>query len=315
MQNITDINIEEKRDTKKIIASEFAKRLSLSMINTNLSDKEIELYSLSVNRPGLFLAGFEEYFANSRIQVIGNAEFYFIENLSQEEKKSIFTRLCKTKIPCIIFSRNLEVSDELIKIANTNDIPLFKTTAVTSFIINDIIDFLNDFLSEVSSIQAELLEINGVGVLITGISGLGKSETALDLITRGHKLVADDIVEIKRVKNNIIGTAPKKIRHYMEVRGLGIINVPKLYGIGSVLNSKRVELIIELKRFVPGIKVERLGNETEYRQILGINIPLLIIPVDVGRNLANIVEVASNNFRLKQLGTDALKEFISDTMN
>lgn len=305
-------NTEEEREEKEIYVATFMKKLGLNLEEGNKDDK-IKLSSLSVNRPGLFLAGFEDYFANSRIQVFGNAEWYYVNKLSEEERRNIFNKLCERDIPCIVFSRGLRIPKELKILAKKNNIPIFKTKEITSHIINEIINFLNDFLAEEQVISAELLKISGIGVLITGFSGLGKSETALDLITRGHKLIADDLVNVKRVKDEIIGTAPDKIRHYMEVRGIGIINVQKLYGVGSVLSESKIDFVIELKKFEKEIKLERLGQNTKYYDILGVNVPKLEIPVGIGRNLANIIEVATNNFRLKELGDNTLEEFIKHT--
>lgn len=305
-------NTEEEREEKEIDVATFMKKLGLNLEEGN-KDGKIKLSSLSVNRPGLFLAGFEDYFANSRIQVFGNAEWYYVNKLSEEERRNIFNKLCERDIPCIVFSRGLRIPKDLKILAKKNNIPIFKTKEITSHIINEIINFLNDFLAEEQVISAELLKISGIGVLITGSSGLGKSETALDLITRGHKLIADDLVNVKRVKDEIIGTAPDKIRHYMEVRGIGIINVQKLYGVGSVLSESKIDFVIELKKFEKGIKLERLGQNTKYYDILGINVPKLEIPVGIGRNLANIIEVATNNFRLKELGDNTLEEFIKHT--
>lgn len=305
-------NTEEEREEKEIDVATFMKKLGLNLEEGN-KDGKIKLSSLSVNRPGLFLAGFEDYFANSRIQVFGNAEWYYVNKLSEEERRNIFNKLCERDIPCIVFSRGLRIPKDLKILAKKNNIPIFKTKEITSHIINEIINFLNDFLAEEQVISAELLKISGIGVLITGSSGLGKSETALDLITRGHKLIADDLVNVKRVKDEIIGTAPDKIRHYMEVRGIGIINVQKLYGVGSVLSESKIDFVIELKKFEKGIKLERLGQNTKYYNILGVNVPKLEIPVGIGRNLANIIEVATNNFRLKELGDNTLEEFIKHT--
>lgn len=305
-------NTEEEREEKEIDVATFMKKLGLNLGEGN-KDGKIKLSSLSVNRPGLFLAGFEDYFANSRIQVFGNAEWYYVNKLSEEERRNIFNKLCERDIPCIVFSRGLRIPKDLKILAKKNNIPIFKTKEITSHIINEIINFLNDFLAEEQVISAELLKISGIGVLITGSSGLGKSETALDLITRGHKLIADDLVNVKRVKDEIIGTAPDKIRHYMEVRGIGIINVQKLYGVGSVLSESKIDFVIELKKFEKGIKLERIGQNTKYYDILGVNVPKLEIPVGIGRNLANIIEVATNNFRLKELGDNTLEEFIKHT--
>lgn len=307
--NFNENNFDEEREEREIELSSFMKKLNLKLEEGNINSK-IKLSSISVNRPGLFLAGFEDYFANSRIQVFGNAEWYYVNKLSDKERKTVFEKLCKREIPCIIFSRGLTVPTDLIEIAKKQNIPIFKTKEITSNIINEIVNFLNDFLAQENVINGELLEISGIGVLIIGTSGLGKSETALDLITRGHKLIADDLVNVKRVKDAIIGSAPDKIRYYMEVRGIGIINVQKLYGVGSVLSDSKIDFVIKLIKFEPGMKLERLGQDTKYYKILGVDVPILEIPVGIGRNLANIIEVATNNFRLKELGDNTLEEFI-----
>ncbi len=309
MKNIYRINQkEEELLCREITVEEFAKSLDLLTIFS--SKKPIKLSTLSVNRPGLFFTGFSEYFASSRVQVIGNAEIYYLNSLDRLTKNKILESFFKTGIPCVIIARNLKIEDDVLEIAKKYDTPVFSTGKITSDIINELQSFLNIYLSETGLISGELLDINGVGVLITGKSGLGKSETALDLITRGHKLVADDVVFVKKVKNELIGMAPEKTRFYMEVRGIGIIDVRSLYGVGSVLYDKKIDIVIEFKQWTSELLVDRIGDTQNYDKILGVDIPKMTLPVAAGRNLSIIVEVAARSYRLKNLGFDTLSKFL-----
>lgn len=300
----------EKQNSREISIKEFANLCKFEIIVGD-EEKFLNLSSFSVNRPGLFLKGFKDYFASRRVQVIGHAESYFLMSLSDAEESEILENLFKTGIPCMILARGIKPSNICIKIAKKHKTPIFSSSKVTSDLVNDIILFLANYLAQRDIIQGELIDVGGVGILLTGSSGLGKSETALDLITRGNKLIADDVVEISNSRGKVVGKAPKQTQYYMEVRGIGIIDIRLLYGIGAVLDSKEIDLVIELTKWTKDLDIDRLGDEIVYQKILGCDIRKLTIPVAAGRNLANIVEVAARNFRLQSFGYSTLSEFLS----
>ncbi len=270
------------------------------------------LTTVNVNRPGLLLAGFEDYFGEKRIQVMGNAEYYYLQSCTKEERYDKLESLFERKIPCIILSKNIEPFEELIEISQKYDVPLFKSNKLTSQLVNDLVTYLNRKLAPFTTIHGVLLEVSGIGVLITGHSGMGKSETAMELIHRGHRLIADDNVIAKRIQDEIIGTSPDKIMHFMEIRGVGIIDVRSMFGVGSVLREKSIDLVIELQAWGKNIEYDRLDNNNKHEEILGLKIPKLTMPVMPGRNLAIVVEVAARNERLKKLGFNAVDQLLSN---
>lgn len=268
----------------------------------------IRLTTVSVNRPGLILSGFDDYFAHSRIQVLGNAEMYYLYQMSDNERIKALVRLYKMEVPCVIISRGLEPCKDMLRLAEEYAIPIFQSDIITSEVVNDLINYLNDVLAPTTRLHGTLLDINGIGVLLTGQSGVGKSETALELIHRGHMLISDDAVELKRVKDVILGSSPDKIRDFIELRGVGIIDVKKMYGVAGILEQSNVDLVIELVAYDKTKDYDRSENIVKTFNILGVEIPKLIVPVIMGRNLAIIVEVAARNFQLKQQGFDAMSE-------
>ncbi|MDE6968046.1 MAG: HPr(Ser) kinase/phosphatase [Clostridia bacterium] len=301
----------EERDGEYVTIQDFANDCSVDIVQTNKSG-EMFFNTVNINRPGLLLAGFEDYFGVSRIQVIGNAEYYYLASCSKEEKRQKFMSLFKQKIPCVILSKNIEPTEELIEISQMYDVPVFKSKKLTSQLVNDLVTYLNIKLAPSSTIHGVLIEVSGIGVLITGQSGMGKSETAMELIHRGHRLIADDNVIAKRIQDEIIGTSPDKIRHFMEIRGVGIIDVRSMFGVGSVLKEKSIDLVIELEVWEKDKEYDRLGIENKFEDILGIEIPKLTMPVMPGRNLAIVVEVAARNERLKKLGVNAVEQLLSN---
>ena len=303
----------EERDIETITLKEFEKSCHVELVQENTSGT-MQLSTVNVNRPGLLLAGFEDYFGDKRIQVIGNAESWYLESVSKEEKKQKLISLFKRKIPCVILTRGIEPCDIIKQVAKEYDVPLFKSDMNTSQLVNELVNYLNNLLALSTSMHGVLLEVSGLGVLITGNSGMGKSETAMELVHRGHRLVADDNVVLKKIQGSIIGNAPEKIRHFMEIRGIGIINVQSMFGVGSVLNKKEVNLVIELKPWSDDIEYDRLGMYDKYENILGIDIPKLTMPVMPGRNLAIVVEVAARNQRLKKHGINATQQLL-DSIN
>ncbi|HIY77617.1 MAG TPA: HPr(Ser) kinase/phosphatase [Candidatus Borkfalkia excrementavium] len=275
----------------------------------------VTLSSYSVTRPGLQLAGFFKYFDSSRILVFGNSEYEFLRDLSQEVRSErIKTLLSYRDIPCIILARDLPVLHELIEEARLTGCPILRTDRVTTALMNDLFFYLNKKLAPSTTMHGVLMDVSGVGILLTGHSGIGKSETAMELIKRGHRLVADDSVIVKRVSETLVGTSPETIRYFMELRGIGIINIKNMYGSGSILNEKEIELVIELENWVEGKEYDRLGEGTLYENILGLKVLKHVVPVKPGRNLSIIIEVAARNFRLKSMGYDAAQELIGRTI-
>lgn len=305
------IEEKEERDGEIININDFANDCGVVLIQANKSG-EMLLTTVNVNRPGLLLAGFEDYFGEKRIQVMGNVEYYYLQSCTKEERYDKLESLFERKIPCIILSKNIEPFEELIEISQKYDVPLFKSNKLTSQLVNDLVTYLNRKLAPFTTIHGVLLEVSGIGVLITGHSGMGKSETAMELIHRGHRLIADDNVIAKRIQDEIIGTSPDKIMHFMEIRGVGIIDVRSMFGVGSVLREKSIDLVIELQAWGKNIEYDRLDNNNKHEEILGLKIPKLTMPVMPGRNLAIVVEVAARNERLKKLGFNAVDQLLSN---
>lgn len=271
--------------------------------------EKIEITTDDVNRPGLQLAGYFDYFEPNRLQVMGKVENTYVEQFDSEKRTQIFESLFETGVPAVLITRNIEVFPECLEAAKKYDVAILRTNQFTSSIMSAIIAMLKVALAPRITMHGVLVELYGEGVLILGDSGVGKSETAIELIKRGHRLIADDAVEISRVSDKtLVGTAPEIIRHFIELRGIGIVDVRRLFGMGAVKNTERVDLIINLERWEEGKMYDRLGMDTQYTEILGLRIPSLTIPVRPGRNLAVILEVAAMNQRHKQMGFNAAKE-------
>jgi len=274
----------------------------------NLAD--ILISSTDVNRPGIQLAaGYFDYFDNTRIQILGKVEHSFLENLSASERFVAFDNMLSYGIPAVIITRGLPVYEELMDAAKRRGIPVLRTQDSTSYFMAALIASLNTLLAPCVTRHGVLVEVYGEGVLLLGESGVGKSETAVELVKRGHRLVADDAVDIRRVSaKTLVGSAPEIIRHFIELRGVGIIDVKKIFGVGSVKDTEKIDLIIHLENWQQGKQYERLGLKEEYTNILGINIPSIVVPVRPGRNLAIIVEIAAMNNRQKKMGYNAAEE-------
>ena len=295
--------------TKKISLNEFVSDLYLEVLYEGRGT--VTLASLSVERPGLRLSGFFKYFDSRRVIVIGLSEYEYLQSFSAVERRIKIQKLFNYgEIPCILLSRNLPVFDELLEEVKKVGCPLLRSKKVTTDLMSDLYIYLNRLLAPSISEHGVLMEVFGVGILLTGISGVGKSETAMELIKRGHRLVADDSVLIKEIANELYGFCPDRIRYFMELRGIGIINVKNMYGSGSVLDEKKIELVIQLEDWQQGKEYDRIGDKNEKAEYLGIEIPKHTIPVSPGRNLAIIIEVAARNYRLKTMGYDASKELI-----
>ncbi|MBN2878561.1 MAG: HPr(Ser) kinase/phosphatase [Clostridia bacterium] len=291
----------------KVKIEDFAKDLELDILYDGES-KVIDIVSSSVNRPGLQLAGFFDYFAAERLQVLGKVEFtYLAQALDEAQRKSALERLMSEEIPAIIISRSQDsLKDLIIEVASKYKRPVFISKLVTTKLIHKCVMYADRVLAPSITRHGVFMDVYGVGILLVGESGIGKSETALELIKRGHRLVADDAVEIERTSDEqLVGKAPLSVRHFMEIRGVGIIDVRQMYGVGSVLNEKTLHMQIEMEAWDPVKVYDRLGISEELGTILGVKIPRLTIPVRPGRNLAIIIEVAARNYRLKKMGYNA----------
>ncbi len=297
--------------TQSVMIDKLALDLHLEIVYTGRG--VVTLSSMSVERPGLQLAGgFFNYFDAHRIIVIGLAEYEYLRSFSSEARREKIVPLFKHgELPCIMLSRDLPALPELIDAAKEYACPVFRSTKITTDLMSDLFIYLNRILAPSVTEHGVLMEVFGVGILLTGKSGVGKSETAMELIKRGHRLIADDNVIIKEIANELYGTAPDIIRYFMELRGIGIINVKSMYGSGSVLDEKKIQLIIQLENWQQGKEYDRIGDEMSTTSYFDIKIPKLTIPVSPGRNLAIIIEVAARNFRLKSMGYDASEELIT----
>lgn len=263
-----------------------------------------------ISRPGMEMAGFFTYYPAKRVQLLGRTELTFFDQLDNDVKKDRMERLCTYDTPAIIISRGLDVPEELIESSIKMGVPVLRSNLTTTGLSSILTIFLEGKLAPVTAVHGVLIDIYGIGVLITGMSGIGKSETALDLVRRGHRLVADDSVEIRQQHDgSLVGRSPELIRHLLEIRGLGIINVMTLFGAGAVRLFKRIALVINLEIWDQKKSYDRLGLDEEAMRVFDTDIPRLTIPVRPGRNLAVIVEVAAMNFRLKLMGINAAQEF------
>ena len=274
--------------------------------------EKTEITKDDVNRPGLQLAGFFDYFDPNRIQIMGKVESSYVEQMDSEARFACFERLFSTGIPVLIVSRNIDIFPECMAAAEKCGVPILRTNEFTSTIMSAIIASLKVNLAPRVTLHGVLIEIYGEGVLLLGDSGVGKSETAIELVKRGHRLIADDAVEIKRVSDKtLVGTAPEVIRHFIELRGVGIINVARIFGSGAVKMSEKIDLVVELEPWDKTKNYNRTGLETDTMDILGLMIPSTVIPVMPGRNLAVILEAAAMNNRQKKMGYNAAKELLA----
>ena len=271
------------------------------------SDYDQRTVSISdMNRPALQLVGFYDYFEPKRLQVFGKSEMTFLKAMKLEDRRRVFDNLLRCEIPALIIARNMEIFPELLEIARKHGSTLLRSELNTS----QIIDYLNRALAPQITRHGVLMNINGQGVLLLGESGIGKSETAIELLKRGHRLVADDAVEIRRVSDSLYGTAPELIRHYIEIRGIGVIDVQQLFGMGSVQFDTELDLVVQLEKWVDGKFYDRLGLGEEMYSILGVKLPYMIIPVRPGRNLAGIVEIATMKNRQMKFGYNPARDFV-----
>jgi HPr kinase/phosphorylase len=263
-----------------------------------------------ISRPGLEMAGYFTFYPGERLQLLGKTELSFISELDPETRMERLSLLCTDETPGIIVSRDIEVPKELLKASHKTGVPIMRSPVTTTRLSSRITNFLESRLAPTTAKHGVLVDIYGIGVLITGNSGVGKSETALELVKRGHRLVADDSVEIRQEdEDTLIGSAPELIQHLLEIRGLGIINVMTLFGAGAIRNYKKISIVMNLEAWDSKKVYDRLGLEEETTKIIDTEIPILTIPVRPGRNLAVIIEVAAMNFRLKRMGMNAAQQF------
>ena len=275
------------------------------------TEAEIKISNIDVNRPGLQLAGFFNYFDNTRIQIFGRSEVEYLEQMPKEDRLNSIKTFFSKKPIMVIFTRSIEPDENIMTLAKEYEVPILCTDAPTSNFASSLNAFLNLELAPRVTRHGVLVEVYGEGVLLIGDSGVGKSETAIELVKRGHRLIADDAVEIRRVSDKtLVGTSPENIRHFLELRGIGIINVRKIFGIGAVKISEKIDMIINLEQWSQSKVYDRMGMDEETTDILGLTIPSVTIPIKPGRNLAIIIEVAAMNNRQKRMGYNAAHELL-----
>ncbi|MCR5156336.1 MAG: HPr(Ser) kinase/phosphatase [Butyrivibrio sp.] len=291
-------------------------KMKLENLTPEIDVKKIRITQPDINRPALQLAGYFEHFEASRLQVIGFVEYTYMESFPQDKKEDMYREFLSFDIPGVVFCRELAPDPTFIKIAVEEKVPVFITKKSTSAFMAEIIRWLNVKLAPCISIHGVLVDVYGVGVLITGESGIGKSETAIELIKRGHRLVSDDVVEIRRVSDEtLIGSAPDITKHFIEMRGVGIIDVKTLYGVSSVKETQNIDLVIKLEDWDKDKEYDRLGLEEEYTEYLGNKVVCHRIPIRPGRNLAVICESAAVNHRQKAMGYNAAQELYNRVQN
>jgi len=298
-------------ETFTVKLSDIIKNINLEKIYLpdDSDGSDIYITTPEVNRPGLVLTGYFGEFASNRIQLIGKAEYKYLEGFSYEEQLSKLGKVFELDIPTVIITHGLECTPAILECAKKYKTPLLKTQQQTSAVMATIISYLNVQLAPRVTRHGVLVEVYGEGILILGESGVGKSEAAMELLKRGHRLVADDAVEIKRVSDRtLVGSSPEIIRHLIELRGIGIVDVRQIFGMGAVKETEKIDLVIQLESWNDGKQYDRLGLESEQYDILGLKIQSVTIPIKPGRNLAIIIEVAAMNSRLKRLGYNAAEE-------
>ena len=293
--------------------SSVMKELGLETIYMPENGENILISSKDVNRPGVEFTGFLDFYDNKRILVVGHTENAFLGRYSQEERERALEGLISRKPPAIIICRSLKPYPEMMEAAKRHGVALLGTADTTSSLVAALVSYMNVELAPRVTRHGGLVEVYGEGILLVGDSGVGKSETAIELIKRGHRLIADDAVEIRRVsKKSLVGTAPENIRHFIELRGIGIINARRIFGMGAVKLTEKIDMVINLEIWDKTKVYDRMGMENEYTEILGLRVPVLTIPVKPGRNLAVIIEVAAMNNRQKKMGYNAAKELLQN---
>lgn len=296
-----------------IALSKIIEQLGLDAVYLPKSAEEIEVTTAEVNRPGVEFSGFTSFFDNKRISIIGMGEMALLLSYDEEKRNTIIKRYMELEPKAVVFTRGLEISDYFMECAEANNVPMLRSEQTTSDVFATLVQFLSDELAPRVTRHGVLVEVYGEGILIVGDSGVGKSETAIELIKRGHRLVADDAVEIRRFNNNVLmGQSPENIRHFIELRGIGIINARRLFGMGAIKLKKDIDIIVSLENWDPDKVYDRMGVDSEYTEILGVEIPVITVPIKPGRNTAVIIEVAAMNHRQKKMGYNAATELLSN---
>lgn len=293
----------------KVKLKDLVEKMNLKCLTPDVDDSDIVVKIPDINRPALQLTGFFDHFDAERIQIVGFVEYRYLNQMSEVEKERIYDELTSYKMPAIIYCRGLEPEQSLLEKATKAGVPIYITDVKTSAFMAEVIRWLNVELAPCISIHGVLVDVYGVGVLITGESGIGKSESALELVKRGHRLVSDDVVEIRKVSDEtLVGSAPDITKHFIELRGIGIVDVKALYGVQSVRETQNIDLVIELEDWNKDKEYDRLGLEEQYTEYLGNKVVCHQIPIRPGRNLAIIVETAAINHRQKLMGYNAAQE-------
>ena len=301
-------------DTYSVALSDLVKEFDLQVEFASTDYDSIRLTVEDVSRPGIQLAGYFDHFDPMRLQVLGNVEMSYLSRLSDDARALVLDRLLSYKFPALLITRNIEPHPQCLQMAKKHNVTLLRSTDPTSTVVSTIITYLKSALAPRVTRHGVLMEVYGEGVLLTGESGIGKSEAAVELLKRGHRLIADDAVEIKRISgNSLIGTAPDLIRDYVELRGIGIVNVAKLFGMGAVKIDNTIDLVVNIVPWNTHEVYDRLGLEDQYTEILGVKVPINTIPITPGRNLAVILEVAAMNNRQRKFGYNPALEFIEQT--
>ena len=297
-------------DTYCVPLTTLVKDMNLQVLFAATDYTAIRLTVEDVSRPGLQLAGYFDHFEPMRLQVMGNVEVSYLQKLSEAERTILFDRLFSYKFPALLIARNMEPSQECLAMAKKHNVSVLRSQEATSTIVSAIIAYLKSALAPRITRHGVLMEVYGEGLLLTGESGMGKSEAAVELLKRGHRLIADDAVEIKKIsETSLVGTAPDLIRNYVELRGIGIINVAQLFGMGAVKEENQINLVVNIVPWNTQEVYDRLGLEEQHMDILGVKVPMYTIPITPGRNLAVILEVAAMNNRQRRMGYNAAMEF------
>ena len=299
--------------TFTVSLAKIIKEFSLEPLVLEKNPEEVLISSNEINRPGVELTGFFTFYDNRRILVCGNTEMAYLGGFTAEERAKVLDELLSRGAPALILCRSFEPFEEMTSAAKRYGVPLFVTPEATSHFISDLVAFLNVELAPRITRHGVLVEVYGEGILLLGDSGVGKSETAIELVKRGHRLIADDAVEIRKVSNKtLVGSAPANIRHFIELRGIGIINARRIFGMGSIKITEKIDLVISLENWDSEKVYDRMGMENEYTELLGNKLPMLTIPIKPGRNLAIIIEVAAMNNRQKKMGYNAAEALAAE---
>lgn len=293
---------------KSVPLSELVESVGLEVVHRSSDYDQIQITEVDVNRPGLQLSGFMHNFAWKRLQLIGRVEYVYYMQMEPGLRYERFRGIFSYPLPALIYAYNQSITRDILDLADYYDKTVLRTPWPTTRLIAKLNTALESYMAPETTIHAGLMDVFGMGVLVRGKSSVGKSETCLDLVIRGHRLVADDVVHIKKLDQSLLGEAPENIRHFMEIRGLGILDIRRLYGIGSVKEAAEVEMVIELEDWNDDVEYDRLGITDHYTEILGVRIPSITVPVKPGRNIAMIIEVAVRNTRQKEMGYNAAIE-------